>query len=57
MKFTDKYYQQVQKNSTNRSQNKQEEPFHKCAYPSCQERAIYDSFCWDHFQSERYTGR
>ena len=57
MNFTDKLYQQAQKNINNQTKTRQEETFHKCAYPSCQEKARYDSYCWEHFQNERYTGR
>ncbi len=57
MNFTDKLYQQAQKNINSQTKTRQEETFHKCAYPSCQEKARYDSYCWEHFQNERYTGR
>lgn len=36
---------------------KQPEKEHKCSYPSCQDKAWRDHFCWDHYQHEYYTSR
>lgn len=57
MYVTEILYRQTQEKRKAQQQKEPEKQFRKCAYPSCQEKASWDSFCWEHYQEERYTSR
>lgn len=57
MQITEILYRQAGEKRNTPQEDKPEPRFRKCAYPSCHEKAGWDSFCWEHYQEEHYTSK
>ena len=55
MQITEILYTQAREKQYKVRNDRPESSPRKCAYPSCPEKAGWDSFCWFHYQEEHYA--